>query len=52
MNQEELRAFTALLMICDPWPIEEPKELLDAAADRMARALGFTDWIEAYNYLY
>jgi hypothetical protein len=52
VSQAELRVFLHLLMVSDPWPLEEEGRLiLTDFADNEARNHGFTDWIDAYHKL-
>jgi hypothetical protein len=49
---DELRALLNLLMVSDPWPLEESEQvLLKGLADRESEARGFEGWIEAYHVL-
>jgi hypothetical protein len=48
-----LTALVELLMCADPWPASPAGEItLKAAADKMARKLGFSDWVDAYHGLH
>lgn len=52
MDKEEYAAFLDLLMCSDPWPcgMENEKTLKDLA-DRKAKEMGYTDWIDAYHQI-
>lgn len=61
MNEIELRVFTELLMVSDPWPLvdtpeqpthsEETHAVMQNLADEEAKRLGYSDWIDAYHKL-
>ena len=54
MTPKQLKAYLALLMCSDPWPVtDDPENQSECVgfANDMARACGFTDWIDAYHKL-
>ena len=52
MTKVELRAFLDLMMVSDPWPLEEPAhEIMIVLADRESEKHGFENWIVAYHEL-
>lgn len=51
MNSLQFRSFLDLLMVSDPWPLDEPaKQRLVGFAEVESQRRGFSDWIEAYHY--
>ena len=52
MTSEQFRAFTELLMVSDPWPLDEhASKVLNDYANEVSREMGFHDWIAAYHAL-
>ncbi|OGD09392.1 MAG: hypothetical protein A2Y86_05255 [Candidatus Aminicenantes bacterium RBG_13_62_12] len=52
MKRHELRVLVDLLMVSDPWPLDEAGEvILKDFADKEARRQGLDNWIEAYMKL-
>jgi hypothetical protein len=50
MNEQELKALVTLMMVSDPWPIDEDsRDLLVNFAEEQALKLGYTDFIDAYH---
>lgn len=51
MGDATFRAFLDLLMVSDPWPLQDEasKELLDNFADAESRARGYDWWFVAYH---
>ena len=51
MTNRQYRAFLDLLMVADPWPVEDEENhqiMIDMANDE-AEKRGYTDWIDAYH---
>lgn len=54
MTRTQFRALLNLMMCSDPWPISGLSGKLDedallAYCDRVAKSLGYNNWIEAYH---
>jgi hypothetical protein len=50
MDDTEFRCFLDLLMVSDPWPLEEScQSILLDLADRQAAVRGYDNWVEAYH---
>lgn len=52
MTNPERRCLLDLLMVSDPWPLsKKAQETLEALADKEAKIMGFSDWVEAYHLM-
>lgn len=52
MTDKEFRSFLNLMMVSDPWPLDEDeveKVILTKFANDQARIRGYRDWIEAFH---
>lgn len=50
MSDSVFRILLDLLMVSDPWPLEEAShEKLIKYLDAESKARGFIDWIDAYH---
>lgn len=50
MSDDQFKAFMALMMVSDPWPLSQTEhdDLLEIA-DEESRRRGFDNWIDAYH---
>ncbi len=52
MTAQELKAFTDLLMVSDPWPLSKKAgTILENFATAEAIEHGYSDWIEAFHII-
>ncbi len=52
VDDYDYRAILDLVMCSDPWPVDGGnQEKILVMIDRMGKARGFTDWVEAYHKL-
>jgi hypothetical protein len=52
MTQREFRAVLDWYMCSDPWPMpreDRSHEIVTAWLDRLAKADGWSDWVDAYH---
>ncbi len=51
MEDIEYRAFLDLMMVSDPWPLEDPDSdtILGLFADREAHNRQYENWVVAYH---
>jgi len=54
VSKTEFYHILTLIMCSDPWPVDDPltnQGSIKAWANKKAKELGYTDWIDAYHKL-
>ena len=53
MDDKTFSAFLALLMCCDPWPVQlngdDNRSIVESFVDKAAQKRGYTGWLDAYR---